>query len=210
MGLPVLVYGNSGTGKSTSYRAFNEKELGIINVLGKQLPFKNNFKTFTSSDYPTIKQALLKSTVNTMVIDDAGYLLTSQFMAGHAGGKGNAIFDLYNQIGDNFWDLIRFVQLQLPAEKIVYIFMHEDKNDMGDIKPKTIGRMLDEKVCVEGLFTIVLRSFKEEGKYYFRTQSSGFDVSKSPIDMFNNEKIDNDLKQVDNVIREYYNLGGSN
>ena len=84
--------------------------------------------------------------------------------------------------------------------------MHEDKNDFGDIKPKTIGKMLDEKVCVEGLFTIVLRSVVENGKYLFKTQTSGFDVTKSPIGLFQAEEIDNDLYAVDQAIRTYYNI----
>lgn len=209
MGLPILIIGKSGMGKTASLRNFNKDEIGVVNVLGKPLPFVNDFKSITTDDYAKIKQTLLNSTVNTLVIDDANYLMTNQFMRGHGAGKGNAVFELYNQIGDNFWDLIRFVQLQLPEDKIVYLFMHEDKNDMGDIKPKTIGRMLDEKVCIEGMFTIVLRAIKEEGQHYFTTQSDGFDVSKTPMGMFDTPKIENDLKNVTEVIRKYYKLGGN-
>lgn len=207
MGVPVLIIGKSGVGKTASLRNFQKDNIGVINVLGKPLPFVNEFKSITTDDYGKIKQTLLNSTVDTLVIDDANYLMTNQFMRGHGGGKGNAVFDLYNQIGDNFWDLIRFVQLQLPENKIVYLFMHEDKNDMGDIKPKTIGRMLDEKVCIEGMFTIVLRAVKIEGKHYFTTQSDGFDVSKSPMGMFADAKIDNDLNVVNETIKNYYKLG---
>jgi len=207
MGVPVLIIGKSGVGKTASLRNFDADSIGVVNVLGKPLPFKNNFKSITTDDYGKIKQTLLNSTVNTLVIDDANYLMTNQFMRGHGGGKGNAVFELYNQIGDNFWDLIRFVQLQLPDNKIVYLFMHEDKNDMGDIKPKTIGRMLDEKVCIEGMFTIVLRAIKEEGKHYFTTQSNGFDVAKSPMGMFEELKIDNDLSAITEVIKKYYEIG---
>lgn len=209
MGVPVLIIGKSGVGKTASLRNFNKDEIGVVNVLGKPLPFVNDFKSITTDDYAKIKQTLLNSTVNTLVIDDANYLMTNQFMRGHGAGKGNAVFELYNQIGDNFWDLIRFVQLQLPEEKIVYLFMHEDKNDMGDIKPKTIGRMLDEKVCIEGMFTIVLRAIKEEGQHYFTTQSDGFDVSKTPMGMFDAPKIENDLRNVTEVIKKYYKLGGN-
>lgn len=209
MGLPILIIGKSGMGKTASLRNFNKDEIGVVNVLGKPLPFVNDFKSITTDDYAKIKQTLLNSTINTLVIDDANYLMTNQFMRGHGAGKGNAVFELYNQIGDNFWDLIRFVQLQLPEDKIVYLFMHEDKNDMGDIKPKTIGRMLDEKVCIEGMFTIVLRAIKEEGQHYFTTQSDGFDVSKTPMGMFDTPKIENDLKNVTEVIRKYYKLGGN-
>ncbi len=207
MGLPVLVIGKSGSGKSASLRNFKSDEVGIINVLGKSLPFKNDFKYIISDDYTKIKTALLSAKVNTLVIDDAGYLLTNMFMREHSTkGQGSAVFDLYNKIGDKFWDLINFIQHQLPEERIVYLFMHEDKNDFGDIKPKAIGRMLDEKVCIEGMFTIVLRAMIDNGKYVFRTTTNGFDVTKSPIGMFDNEFIDNDLKLVTDTIRKYYNM----
>jgi hypothetical protein len=96
--------------------------------------------------------------------------------------------------------------LQLPADKIVYTMMHEDTNDFGDIKPKTIGKMLDEKVCLEGMFTIVLRCVSSENSHKFITQSSNGAVSKSPIDMFETLEIDNDLKMVDETIRKYWEL----
>ena len=86
--------------------------------------------------------------------------------------------------------------------------MHEDKNDFGDIKPKTIGKLIDDKVCLEGLFSIVLRAKKVDKNYYFFTQSTENDVAKSPIGMFDGLYIENDLKEVDNIIREFYNIKG--
>jgi len=206
MGLPILVIGKSGMGKSASLRNFDKDRLGVVNVLGKALPFQNDFNTIQTDNYSQIKQILLGSKVNTLVIDDAGYLITNQFMRGHAGGKGSSIFDLYNQMGDNFWELINFISYQLPNNKIVYLFMHEDKNELGDIKPKTIGRMLDEKVCVEGMFTIVLRAVKDDGKYVFSTQSNGFDVAKTPIGLFETQYIENDLRGITQKIRRYYKM----
>lgn len=206
MGLPILVLGKSGMGKSASLRHFGKDEVGVVNVLGKALPFKNDFNTIQTDNYSQIKQVLLGSKVNTLVIDDAGYLITNQFMRGHSGGKGSSIFDLYNQMGDNFWELINFISYQLPNNKVVYLFMHEDKNELGDIKPKTIGKMLDEKVCVEGMFTIVLRAVKDDGKYVFSTQSNGFDVAKTPIGLFEEMYIENDLKDITKKIREYYKM----
>ena len=84
--------------------------------------------------------------------------------------------------------------------------MHEDKNDFGDIKPKTIGKLIDEKVCLEGLFSIVLRAKKVDKNYLFYTQSTENDVAKSPIGMFDKLYIENDLKEVDSVIREFYGI----
>ena len=206
MGLPILVIGKSGMGKSASLRNFDKDKLGVVNVLGKALPFQNDFNTIQTDNYSQIKQILLGSKVNTLVIDDAGYLITNQFMRGHSGGKGSSIFDLYNQMGDNFWELINFISYQLPNNKIVYLFMHEDKNELGDIKPKTIGRMLDEKVCVEGMFTVVLRAVKDDGKYVFSTQSNGFDVAKTPIGLFDSQYVDNDLEKITKDIRKYYKM----
>lgn len=203
MGLPVLIIGKSGSGKSTSLRNFKSGEVGIINVLGKYLPFRNDLKTVATDEYSTVMSTLFSAKANTLVIDDAGYLMTNQFMKGHAStGKGNAIFDFFNTIGDNFWNLILFIKTKLPAEKIVYIIMHEEQSEFGSVSPKTIGKMLDDKVCVEGMFEILLRC--KAHKFY--TQVTENDVAKTPIDMFADIEIDNDLKMVDKTIREYYKI----
>lgn len=210
MGVGVLVIGKSGSGKSTSLRNFKSEEVGIINVISKPLPFKNvnGLKTIDTDNYEDIKKVLEKSKTKSIVIDDAGYLITNQFMRKHASaGGGNAVFNLYNDIADRFWSLTEIVKA-LPNDKIVYFFMHEDKNDFGDIKPKTIGKLIDDKVCLEGLFSIVLRAKKVDKNYYFFTQSTENDVAKSPIGMFNELYIDNDLKQVDNIIRDFYEIKG--
>lgn len=208
MGIPVLIMGKSGSGKSASLRNF--EDAGIINVLGKPLPFRNNYKTFHTDDYDKIAEILKKAKVKSIVIDDAGYLMTNQFMKGHSSqGGGNAIFNFYNDLGDKFWNMITLVSMTLPSYKIVYFIMHEDKNDFGDVKPKSIGKMLDEKVCIEGMFTIALRSMISDSKHVFKTNSDGFDVCKSPIGMFDTLEIDNDLKMVDDTIREFYGLNES-
>ena len=151
-------------------------------------------------------KCISKTSKNSIIIDDAGYLIVNMFMKGHSNaGAGNAVFSFYNKVGDSFWGLIEFVK-SLPDSKIVYFIMHEDKSDFGDVKPKTIGKILDEKVCLEGMFTIVLRSLKTNDKYIFRTQSDGMDICKSPISMFESLEIDNDLKIVDQKIRDYWEL----
>ena len=207
MGIPVLILGKSGSGKSASLRNFDKKELAYINVLNKSLPFRGKFEsTLPTDNYDLIKKAIYKTPKNTIVIDDSNYLITNAFMKNHSSsGAGNKVFTFYNELADNFWGLIEFVKT-LPEDKIVYFFMHEDINDLGEVKPKTIGKMLDEKVCIEGLFTIVLRCQTSDGKHSFITKTNGLDVTKTPIDMFNDLKIDNDLKLVDNAIREYYEL----
>lgn len=208
MGIPVMVIGKSGSGKSTSIRRFGEKELYLINVLKKPLPFKGKFESmFQTDEYPKVATALKKTPKTALVIDDAGYLITNQFMRGHSSaGGGNGVFTLYNEIGDRFWRLVEYVSQELSDEKIVYFMMHEDKADSGDVKPKTIGKLLDEKVCIEGMFTIVLRCISENGGHFFRTKTDGSDVTKTPIGMFEESEIENDLKAVDTIIREYYGL----
>lgn len=208
MAIPVLIMGRSGSGKSASLRNIKSKWL-VVNVNRKPLPFKknDNLVMFDSDEYLNIKTSLSRckdNGIKSAVIDDAGYLLTSKFMASHRQMKGNAQFDLYNEIGDNFYSLIKYIVTDLPDDMIVYLTMHEEKNDFGESKPKTIGKLLDDKVCVEGMFTIVLHSMKLDGKYVFATTTDGLDVTKSPIGMFKTEYIDNDLESVDKEIREYY------
>ena len=202
MGIPVLVFGKSGVGKSYSLRNFEPEQLGVIRVIKKPLPFRSKFKPFDSDDYKQIMNALFKAKTPSIVIDDAGYLTTNEFMR-RALEKG---YDKFTEMAKNLWNLISFVSNELPEDKIVYIMMHEDKNDMGDAKVKTIGRMLDEKVCVEGMFTIVLHAMRSDGKYLFKTQGDGSDIAKSPYGMFQEEVIENDLKHVDDIIREFYGI----
>lgn len=208
MGIGVLIIGKSGSGKSTSLRNFKSDEVGIINVISKPLPFKNvnGLKTVDTDNYADVKKIIEGSKTPSIVIDDAGYLITNQFMRKHSNtGGGNAVYNLYNEIADSFWNLTEQIK-KLPNDKIVYILMHEDKNDFGDIKPKTIGKLIDDKVCLEGLFAIVLRAKKVDKNYYFFTQATDGDVAKSPIGMFDELYIENDLKMVDDKIREFYGI----
>ena len=202
-----MIMGKSGTGKSRSMKTCVGKDFGLIRVINKPLPFRGIIPGGISSDYIKIKQSVQSPNwPKSIIIDDAGYLITGQFMDGHSTtGKGNAVFSLYNQLADDFYHLIKCVQDDSPADRIVYIIMHEDVNDFGDIGPKTIGKLLDEKVCLPGMFTIVLRAVKGE-RYVFVTQSRDGAVSKSPEDMFPDIEIDNDLLAVDNAIREYYGI----
>lgn len=172
------------------------------------LPFRAKFKYVAETDnIGVIMQQLQKMPLKTAVIDDAGYLLTNTFMRRHSQGlKGSAVYDLYNEIADSFWQLFNFVKEQLPRDVIVYILMHEETNDYGATKLKTIGKLLDDKVCVEGMVTICLRCVTDKDGHKFRTITDGFDITKSPEDMFTSDEIDNDLKAVDTAIREYWGL----
>lgn len=207
MGECIIVYGKSGTGKSRSLKNFGEEEILLVNTINKRLPFPKQFKyEYKSSKVESVKNALKKMPCKTAVIDDFGYQQTAKFMAEHTKKQGGSQFDLYNSIADDAYGLIMFIKTELPDDVIVYLIMHEETNDYGDTKLKTIGKLLDQKVCVEGLVTICLRAMKEgTNKYYFRTQSDGQDISKSPEEMFPLQ-IDNDLKAVTDRVREYWGL----
>ena len=207
MGECVFVYGKSGSGKSRSLINFGEDEIFLVNTIGKRLPFRSKFKyEIKTDDFNKIANGLRKMPTKTAVIDDSGYLMTNAFMRGHSAPKsGSSTFDLYNDIADSFWSLITVIKNELPDDVIVYMIMHEDTTDYGETKLRTIGKLLSEKVCIEGMSTVVLRCVVRDGKHLFLTQSDGNDISKSPEGMFDRE-IENDLKSVDSTIREFWGL----
>lgn len=208
MGQAVLIYGKSGSGKSRSLKNFAEDEITLINVERKLLPFRKKFKYELQTDnYGKIYRCLEKMPTSTAVIDDAGYLLTNMFMRGHRNNKGNQVFELYNDIADNFWSMFKQIKDKLSQEKIVYIIMHEEESqNSSDVGLKTIGKLLNEKVCIEGMCTVCLRCMSEDGRHFFRTSTDGYDITKTPEEMFESDEIDNDLKFVDETIRAYYGL----
>jgi hypothetical protein len=204
MGQPVLILGESGTGKSTSMRNCTPDRFGIINVSKKPLPFKSSIKTYNTDDYAKIIGALKVAKTPSIVIDDSQYLMVNAFMR-RSMEKG---YDKYNEMANNHWNLIQFVVNNLPDNMIVYFMSHIERDQMGNEKAKTIGRMIDQYVTLEGLFTIVLKTHVMDGKYTFLTHNSGFDTVKTPLGMFDSDEIDNDLVMVDDTIRNYYNIGG--
>ncbi len=205
MGLPIFYYGKSGSGKSRSLKFFAEDEILLINIEGKTLPFRKKFKYVCKTDnIDTIISQLQKMPCKTAVIDDAGYLMTHHFMDNHRNKKGNASFDMYDDIADKMYFLVQRIKKELPEDVIVYIILHEDTNDMGETKLRTIGKLIDNKVCLEGMVTICIRCMSDNGKHFIRTQTDGFDITKTPEDMFDAVEIDNNLKLVDDTIRKFY------
>jgi hypothetical protein len=201
MGIPVMILGASGTGKSASMRNLNEKNYSLVNVARKPLPFKTKKRGLMSDDYPTITQALASSAQSLIIIDDAQYLMANEYMRR---AKENG-FQKFADIGLNFWNLVQQV-IAMPADKVVYFMGHVEVDAYGNVKFKTMGKMLDEKITVEGMFTIVLRTVVEDGHFYFSTINDGYDTVKTPIGMFADRLIDNDLVIVDQAIREYYEI----
>lgn len=205
MGQKVIIIGDSGTGKSASIRNFSEDEILVINTANKPLPFKNHFECVTPS-FERLSADILKAMDSTnkkvIVIDDAQYILSFPMMK----RIKETGWDKWNDIQGDFFTIIKHCN-DLPDDVIVYFLSHLQRTDDGHEKIKTVGKMLDEKITIEGLFTVVLKTAVNDGQYVFLTQNSGMDTVKSPIGMFDSYAIDNDLKYVDTKIRNYYEIG---
>lgn len=216
MATNVLINGESGTGKSRSLLNLNPDECFLINVNQKPLPFrgwKKKFTLFNSKENPygnmlnidqydhIIKAIDIVDKNNKIkigIIDDAQYIMANEFMR-RSKEKG---YDKFNEIGNHYWDIIW--RCQLCRQDMVWFFLShvETVAETGVVKAKTIGKMLDDKICIEGMFTIVLNTSVEDGKYFFETQNNGRNTSKSPEGMFP-AKIENDLQLVINSIKQY-------
>jgi hypothetical protein len=193
--------GASGSGKSTSLRNFEPDELGIFNVASKPLPFRKKLPVVNNATYNTIYKGLTNPKRKTYVIDDSQYLMAFESFD-HAKETG---YGKFTNMAVNFRNLISYVVTQLPDDVFVYFLHHTETDENGHIKAKTLGKMLDNQLTVEGLFSIVLLCQIEASEHYFITNSDGSNSAKSPMEMFE-PKIDNDLKFVDTTIREYYGL----
>ena len=205
MAQKVLILGDSGTGKSASLRNFKPEEILVINSAGKPLPFKNHFECFKPSFEKLTKDVLsaMDSTKKkVIVIDDAQYIMSFQYMR----RIKETGWDKWNDIQGDFFNVIKHCD-ELPEDVVVYFLSHIQRDDEGHEKIKTMGKMLDEKITIEGLFTTVLKTSVKDGQYCFLTQNSGLDTVKSPIGLFETYAIDNDLKYVDTKIRNYYEIG---
>lgn len=206
MGQLVYILGKSGTGKSYSLRNFDPSKIALINVQGKALPFKGSGKiaSVVSDDSNSIVRTIkgFSTTYKSIIVDDFQYVMANEFMR-RANERG---YDKFIEIARHAWDIAECVR-NLPSDVIVYILCHTDRDDEGNEKIKTIGKLLDEKICLEGMSTIVLKTNVSDGKYSFLTQNNGKDTTKSPAGMFPSYAIDNDLKYVDDKIRNYYEIG---
>ena len=199
MGVLILILGASGSGKSASLRNFNPDEVGIFNVASKPLPFRKTMKLVNGSSYDKIKEGLARNVLKTYVIDDAQYLVAFEQIA-RAKEVG---FQKYTDIGLNFTDLVQHVVLATSHDTLVYFLHYIEHTEDGRVKAKTVGKMIDNWLTLEGMFSIVLLAETDGKQHWFTTQSDGLTTAKSPMDMFP-VRIDNDLKAVDTAIREYW------
>lgn len=202
MGIPVLILGESGSGKSASLRNFEPADVSVFNVAGKQLPFRKKLAMITTADYNAIAAGIQKSQKKAFVIDDSQYLMCFEaFAKAKETGYGK-----FTDMALHFYNLVQFVIHQTPPDVIVYFLHHTDTDsNTGKIRAKTLGKMLDSQLTLEGLFSIVLMAYTDGKKHVFITQSDGCTTCKSPMEMLPAE-MDNDLKAVDKAIRDYYEL----
>ena len=204
----ILIIGESGTGKSTSIRNCNPETTAIVNPVGKPLPFRGKFEMLngeTDSSYICewmMEQA--EAGKKMIIVDDFQYILSIPYM----NRIKEAGWDKWNDFGSNYFEIID-VCAELPEDVIVYYLSHCETLDNGITTIKLIGKLLREKITIEGLFTTVLRTQVVDGKYYFLTQNSGKDTVKSPLGMFPSYAIENDLSYVDDKIRNYYGMSGA-
>lgn len=204
----VLIIGESGTGKSTSIRNCDTKTTAIINPVGKPLPFKGSGKFDTLSGVTDARKIIkfIKEQIglgkNLIIVDDFQYILAVPYMERI---KENG-WEKWNDFGSNYYEIIKVCET-LPDDVIVAFMSHAETLENGMYTIKLIGKLLREKITIEGMFTVVLRTGVNEGQYYFYTQNSGKDTVKSPIGMFPSYAIDNDLNYVADKMRNYYEVG---
>lgn len=200
MGIPILILGRSGSGKSTSLRNFSADEVAVYNVAGKPLPFRGRLPTAQRPSYEDIVKSLAANKRRCYVIDDANYLMAFESFA-MANQKG---YEKFTKMAVDFERLLE-AALRTSDDTTVYFLMHPEVDDSGYMKPKTIGKMLDNQLCIEGLFPMVLIAGRDDRGYHFRTTTNGNDPAKAPMGMLD-ERIDNDLKAVDDAARDYWQL----
>lgn len=200
MGVAVLVLGDSGSGKSTSLRNFDEGEVCVLNVMGKPLPFRKRITKVDHANYGNVAQALASGKFRAYVVDDAGYLMQLEnFKRIKESGYGK-----FSEMAQHFEQVIEQAT-RTDADTIVYIMMHYDTDAEGRRRPRTVGKLLDEKFCIEGACPVVIQSAIQDGRHVFVTRGDGLNGAKAPMDMLP-EVMDNDLKEVDSLIREYWGM----
>ena len=202
MGIPVLVMGESGSGKTYSLKNFDPNEIGIFSVEKGRLPFKGDFKVVKNATYSVIGKIFTAPKLKRYVIDDSQYLLVNELFD-RAKDTG---YQKYTDMAVNFRNLIHAVNHNLPDDVIVYFLHHtETDSNTGKTKAKTVGRMIDQYLTLEGCFDIVLLTVADGNQHFFITQSDGYTTAKSPEGMFE-PKMPNDLAEVDRQIRDYWGL----
>lgn len=210
MSIATLILGQSGTGKSTSLRNLNPSDVLLIQSIRKPLPFRSKEwryltseggSIYVSDNAEEIIKVMNKCTRPIIVLDDMQYIMANEYMR-RAQETG---FNKFTEIGKKTWDIFNAAS-QLADDKRVYILSHTEENDAGKTKIKTIGKMLDEKITLEGMVTVCMQTTVVNEQYKFVTKNNGNTTVKTPMGMFESEHVDNDLKAIDEAICEYYGI----
>lgn len=211
MSIATLILGQSGTGKSTSLRNLNPNDVLLIQAVRKPLPFRSaDWKALNAdggSIYVTdnaeqIIKIMRKSSRKIIIIDDMQYIMANEYMR----RSNETGFSKFTEIGRKTWEI--FTEASNLADDVrVYMLSHIEQNDQGFTKIKTIGKMLDEKITLEGLVTVCLQTAVINEQYVFMTKNNGQNTVKSPIGLFEPDHIENDLNFVDQEICTYYGIG---
>lgn len=215
MGIPVMILGESGTGKSFSLQNLDPQTTIVIQSINKRLPFKHlnwtpwnsenkTGQLFVSDNWKNIC-SVLKAAPNygktTIIIDDCQYVMANEFMR----RSSESGFTKFTEIANHMWQIVMTAQAT-PSNVTVYFLNHTEQGEGGKVKAKTIGKMLDEKITLEGMFTIVFKTVVDDGRYFFSTKNNGFDTVKTPMDMFSEPLINNDLQSIDQTIKQYFGV----
>ena len=212
MSIATMILGQSGTGKTASLRDLDPADVLLIQPVKKPLPFRSAGWTHCAKDNPhgtvfvndnaaTICAAMKRTTKPIIVVDDFQYVLANEFMR----RSDEKSYDKFTDIARHAWDILMTAG-HLADNKRVYILAHTQEDDMGNVKAKSIGRLLDEKITIEGLLTIVMRTKVINGNYLFSTQNNGRDTVKTPMGMFDDEDVPNNLFEIDRIIQEFYGI----
>lgn len=196
----VLILARSGTGKSTSIRNFKKGEAQAILCSGKELPFKTDIATFVPKNYPQVYEAINKASTPVVVLDDVNYLMSMEEMA-----RANEVgFAKFGVMAQNMFNVFKLI-MDKDSDQIFYLLAHsaEPTETDSQLRFKTTGKMLSEKIVLEGLTNIVIGADVEDGEFVFKVKTDGSGI-KTPIGMFDTPTVPNDLKVVDQTIREYY------
>lgn len=195
----IFVLGHPGTGKTSSLRTLKKDEVGYISVTGKELPFKTDIKPVVAKSPNEITSLIVKSQKPIIVVDDINYTFTFQVF-GRSQEKDQ--FQVFRDIGNNFYKLVEAI-LNKPTDQNIYLFGHIELNDRNLVQLKTAGKTIRDNIAPEGLTNIVLEAVNDMGDFVFKVRSDGTGV-KSPIEMFPESTVSNDLKLVNDKINAYY------
>ncbi|MCX8566804.1 MAG: hypothetical protein ON057_001531 [Glomeribacter sp. 1016415] len=213
MSIPCLILGQPGTGKSSSLRKLDPAKTLLIQVVKKPLPFRSKEWTYYDketcpngnifvTDVPAKICKIMKKTRRKVIcLDDSNYVMSNAFLR-RSHEKG---YDKFTEMANDIFSIFD-TAAHLAQDVRVYIFGHTQLTDDGIVRFKTIGKLLDEKVSLDGLVTICLRTVVRDGTYCFATKNSGSDTVKAPIDLFSSDLIENDLSMIDAAITEFYAL----